>query len=173
MMHRARPGVRRAAMIVCSLVTAGCSSSTRADGGYPHAAEPIGTLRQSYDGELSESLAVYTFRNIDRLFPTRTIPRSAHPLPLPGADTPLGDLSFTDRGVRYTLDDYLGRNRVSGLLILQDGRIRFERYRLGNSPRTRRVSTSGAKSITSTLVRPAPKPGAIASRAGAVTKYVP
>ncbi len=172
-MHTARPGVQRAAMIVCSLVTAGCSSSTRADGGYPHAAEPIGTVRQSYDGALSESLAVYTFRNIDRLFPTRTIPRSAHPLPLPAADTPLGDLSFTDRGVRYTLDDYLGRNRVSGLLILQDGRIRFERYRLGNSPRTRWMSMSVAKSITSTLVGAALKQGYIASLDDAVTKYVP
>ncbi len=92
---------------------------------------------------------------------------------MPAADTPLGDLSFTDRGVRYTLDDYLGRNRVSGLLILQDGRIRFERYRLGNSPRTRWMSMSVAKSITSTLVGAALKQGYIASLDDAVTKYVP
>src|SRR5260221_847400 len=150
MLHTARPGVQRAAMIVCSLVRAGCRSSRRADGGYRQAAEPIGTVRQSYDGALSESLAVYTFRNIDRLFPTRTIPRSAHPLPLPAADTPLGDLSFTDRGVRYTLDDYLGRNRVSGLLILQDGRIRFERYRLRDFPRTPWMCIFGGQPLTST-----------------------
>lgn len=41
--------------------------------GYPHASEPIGTVRQIYDGVLSPDLAVTTYRNIDRLFPTRLI----------------------------------------------------------------------------------------------------
>ena len=41
--------------------------------GYPHAGEPIGTVEQIYDGHLTPDLAVSTYRNIDRLFPTRTI----------------------------------------------------------------------------------------------------
>ena len=64
---------------------------------YPHASEPIGTVRQMYDGALTPEMAVNTFRNIDRLFPTRTVAHGAHPKPLPLADTPLRDVSFRDR----------------------------------------------------------------------------
>jgi CubicO group peptidase (beta-lactamase class C family) len=119
---------------------------------YPHAAEPIGTVRQVYDGTLPFDLAVNTYRNIDRLFPSRIIAHTARrPLPLPRAIAPLGALSFTDSGRTYTLEQYLDTNRVTGLLVLHRGRIALELYRHGNSPRTRWMSMSVAKSITSTL----------------------
>ena len=54
---------------------------------YPHATEPIGTVRQIYDGALTPELAVNTFRNIDRLFPTRRVPHAARSMPLPLAPT--------------------------------------------------------------------------------------
>ena len=54
---------------------------------YPHATEPIGQLREIYDGVLTPEMAVNTFRNIDRLLPTRTVPHSANPLPLLPADS--------------------------------------------------------------------------------------
>jgi len=139
---------------------------------YPHAAEPIGTVRQIYDGALTPELAVNTFRNIGRLFPTRTVPHSAKPYPLPPAHAPLGPLSFSDGVKRYDLDDYLELNRVAGLLVLKDGRIKLEKYRFGNSPRTRWMSMSVAKSITSTLVGAALKQGYIAALSDPVTKYV-
>src|SRR2546423_5518761 len=140
---------------------------------YPHAAEPIGTVRQIYDGVLTPEIAVNTFRNIDRLFPTRTVPRSAKPYPLQPASTPLGTVSFSDGGRRYDLDDYLELNRVAGLLVLKDGRIKLERYRFGNSERTRWMSMSVAKSITSTLVGAALKQGYIAALSDPVPKYLP
>ncbi len=140
---------------------------------YPHAAEPIGTVRQIYDGVLTPNLAVNTFRNIDRLFPTRTVPRSAHPAPLLPATTRLGAVEFVDRDKQYSLDDYLELNRVTALLVLQDGRIMLERYRLGNTERTRWMSMSIAKSITSTLIGAALKQGYIGSLSDPVTRYVP
>lgn len=140
---------------------------------YPHAGEPIGTVRQIYDGALSPELAVNTFRNIDRLFPTRRIPHAAKPWPLPSAPVPLGDVPFTDRGIAHHLEDYLELNRVAGLLVLDHGRIALERYRFGNGPRTRWMSMSIAKSITSTLIGAAVKQGAIASLFDSVTHYVP
>ena len=139
---------------------------------YPHAAEPIGTVRQIYDGVLPPDLAVNTFRNIDRLFPTHTVSRSSRPLPLLPAATPLGAIDFVDRGKRYKLDEYLELNRVAALLVLQDGRIKLERYRFGNSPRTRWMSMSVAKSITSTLFGAAVKQKLIAP-SDSVTHYVP
>ncbi len=140
---------------------------------YPHAAEPIGTVRQIYDGVLTPQLAVHTFRNIDRLFPTRTVPRSSTPMPLPRAAAPLGTVRFTDRGTRYDLEDYLELNRVAGLLVLRNGRVALERYRFGNSARTRWMSMSIAKSITATLIGAAVQQGYIGALADPVTRYVP
>ena len=139
----------------------------------PHANEPIGTVRQVYDAALTPELAVSTFRNIDRLFPTRRVPRSTGPLALPVDPVSLSGLSISDRGRVYSLTEYLELNRVTGLLVIQDGRIRHERYLNGNTPRTRWMSMSIAKSITSTLVGAALKDGSIRSLADSVTHYVP
>jgi hypothetical protein len=69
--------------------------------------------------------------------------------------------------------DYMSLNRVSGLLILKDGKIAFERYELGNNETTRWMSMSVVKSITSTLVGVAIKDGHIKSIDDPVTKYLP
>ncbi len=140
---------------------------------YPHATEPIGAVRQVYDGALTLTEAVNTFRNIDRLFPTRVVPASLRPMPLPPSATPLRTLLFRVAGKRYDLEDYLELNRVAGLLVLHDGRVALERYRYGNSARTRWMSMSIAKSITSTLIGAAVKQGHIGSLSDPVVRYVP
>jgi CubicO group peptidase (beta-lactamase class C family) len=140
---------------------------------YPHATEPIGTVRQIYDGALTPELAVNTFRNIDRLFPTRAVAHAPHPLVLPQATTQLSGVTFNDRGKRYDLETYLDVNRVAGLLVLDHGRIALERYRFGNTARTRWMSMSVAKSIASTLIGAALKQGYIRSLSDSVTRYVP
>jgi len=72
---------------------------------YPHAGEPIGTVREVYDGRLYPDLAVNTFRNIDRLFPTRTVAGdpAARPLPetLPLSPAAMDDFAFESGGQRY------------------------------------------------------------------------
>lgn len=119
---------------------------------YPHAREPIGTVRQVYDGVLPFDARVNTFRNIDRLFPTRTVRRSQSPRPLPLDSATFPQIRFVDRDSNYTLERYLELNNVTGLLVLKNGRIRLERYLHGNTPATRWMSMSVAKSITSTLI---------------------
>lgn len=171
--------VRAIAAVLClasaTAAPAATGAATRgaAHEAYPHATEPIGSVRQIYDGVLTPQMAVNTFRNIDRLFPVRTVPRSANPLPLPHAAEPLKMPPFSDGDRRYTLDDYLELNRVAGLLVLHNGRIRLERYRYGNTERTRWMSMSIAKSITSTLIGAAVRQGHIRSLADPVTNYVP
>jgi CubicO group peptidase (beta-lactamase class C family) len=139
---------------------------------YPHASEPIGTVRQMYDGALTPEMAINTFRNIDRLFPTRAVAHGAHPKLLPMSDTPLGPVHFRDGEKSYDLEQYLDLNRVAGLLVLKSGRIALERYRYGNSERTRWMSMSVAKSITSTLVGAALAQHRIESLSDPVTRYV-
>ena len=139
----------------------------------PHATDSIGTVRAMYNGALSQALAVTTFRNIDRLFPTRTVAHGPAPHPLPLATSPLVDVRFTSKGVAWSLDTYLSANRISGLLVLKDGRIALERYAYGNGAGARWMSMSVAKSITSTLIGAAIRDGAIRSLDDPVTQYVP
>jgi CubicO group peptidase (beta-lactamase class C family) len=73
----------------------------------------------------------------------------------------------------YNLDSYLELNRVAAILVLHQGQVKLERYRFGNSKRTRWMSMSIAKSITSTLVGAAIRQGYIRSLLDSVTRYVP
>lgn len=180
--HRRQRDVRglpvmRAASITRSILTTllfvACESPEKRGATYVHGREPIGTVRQSYDGALSDSLAVNTFRNIHRLFPTRSVEPSATPRALPPSPRPLSAVRFTDRDSTYDLDRYLELNRVAAVLVLDSGRIALERYRFGNGPRTRWMSMSIAKSVSSTLVGAALRDGLIRSLDDSITHYVP
>ena len=139
----------------------------------PHADEPIGTVRQIYDGKLFPDIQVNTFRNIDRLFPTRTVKAGGKPYPLEVSDHPLENFHFMSRGKPYDLYDFLSLNRVSGILVVKDGKIAFEKYFLGNSRKTRWMSMSVVKSITATLVGMAIKDGYIKGLDDPLTDYLP
>ncbi|MCW7541348.1 beta-lactamase family protein [Aquabacterium sp. A7-Y] len=141
--------------------------------GFPHDHEPIATVRQLYDGALTPELAVSTYRNTHRLFATRRIEPARKPVPLPPSPKPLKDVTFAWQGQTYHLGDYLTQNRVAGLLILKDGKVAHETYRFGNTRRTRWMSMSMAKSVTSTLIGAAVRDGYISSLDDPVTKYVP
>jgi CubicO group peptidase (beta-lactamase class C family) len=140
---------------------------------YPHAGDSIGTVREIYDGVLSPELAVTTFRNIDRLFPTGQVLPGATPRALTPSARALGEVTFSDSTGTHSLEDYVRSNRVAALLVLEDGTVAHERYLFGNGPRTRWMSMSIAKSITSTLIGAAIHEGAIGNVDDLVTRYVP
>ncbi len=135
--------------------------------------EEIGTVQQIYDGTLYPDIQVRTFRHIDRLFPVRVVKHGASVYPLPKSDAPLKGVEFTSAGKKYDLYDYMSLNRVSGLLVLKDGKIAFERYELGNTETTRWMSMSVVKSISSTLVGAAIKQGYIKGLDDPITQYLP
>jgi CubicO group peptidase (beta-lactamase class C family) len=141
--------------------------------GYRHADEPIGTVRQVYDGRLYPDIQVNTFRNIDRLFPTRAVRRGVKISEMPVHLTAMDDFSFEIGGLRYDLYDVLSLNRVSGLLLIQDGVVRFEKYLLGNDETTRWMSMSVVKSITGVLVGAAIQDGLIGSLDDPIVRYLP
>ena len=68
---------------------------------------------------------------------------------------------------------YMVSQRASGLIIIHEGKIRFESYKLGHSRSGRWASFSVAKSITSTLVGAAIKDGFIRSLEDMVSSYIP
>ncbi len=133
----------------------------------------VAPVRDVYDGTLNLDAEVNTFRHIDELFPSRVVRHGGKPLPLPRSKKRLPDLSFTSEGVPYSIEDYLSRNRIAGLLIIKDGEIALERYRFGNTEQTRWVSWSVVKSISSTLLGAAIHDGYIGGLDEPVTKYLP
>lgn len=70
------------------------------------------------------------------------------------------------------VDEYMASQRTAGLLILQDGKIRFERYGLDFDAQGRWTSFSVAKSFTSTLVGAAIQDGYINSLEDSVSDYI-
>ena len=105
------------------------------------------------------------FRALDRLpflAKAREIAPSPSPTPLP-AGKPLSIPG---------LDDYLKSQNASALIILQDGKVRLERYALDFDAKGRWTSFSVAKSFTSTLVGAALQDGFIKSLDDKVSEYV-
>lgn len=106
------------------------------------------------------------FRAMDRLSflaKSNTIAPSANPLPLP-VGKPL---------VIPGVEAFMKSQRTAGLVIVVDGKVRFERYGLGFDAQGRWTSFSVAKSFTSTLVGAALKDGAIRSLDDKVSAYIP
>lgn len=107
---------------------------------------------------------------LDTFFLTRTVRTGSRVHPLDRGRP----LAAYERGGRRA--DALGRfmveQRVRGILVLHEGRIRLERYASPSSASTRWNSFSIAKSITSTLVGAALKDGAIHSLDDPVTRYI-
>lgn len=78
-----------------------------------------------------------------------------------------------DAALVAELDRYLADHHAAGIMVLEDGRVRYERYGLGFGPEGRWTSFSVAKSFTSTLLGAAIKDGRIASIDDPVTRYLP
>ena len=130
---------------------------------------PIGTPASWF---YDESVRVGSFSNLDRLLPHYTLKKAASPLPLPkAAGEPKVEYRFENQ--THTLDDFLARQRVTGLLLIKDGEILLERYQYDRTPAHRFVSHSMAKSIVGIAVGMALAEGKIASLDDAVSKYAP
>lgn len=147
---------------------------------YRHENEKIGTINNIYNGNMMPDLAINTFRNIERLFPTRQIPASSAPRPFEKSSLSLGpfksqikDETTELADQNYDLYDYLTLNSVTGIVVLKKGEMVYENYLRGNGPDTRWMSMSVAKSITSTLVGAAIQDGYIESMEDLTVKYVP
>lgn len=108
-----------------------------------------------------------TFRMMDGIpliAKSRQISAGQNVYPLPqGAPLAIG----------VDVDAYMKDQRTAGLVIVQDGKIRLEKYGLDFKGEGRWTSFSVAKSITSTLVGAAIKDGYIKSIEDKVSDYIP
>ncbi len=112
------------------------------------------------------------YRNIEKIFSTRTIKRGTDVFPLPSAAGAF-DVTYDFHGTSWNTDTFMTANRLSGLLVIKDGKIVLERYGLGRTPQDRWTSFSVGKSVTSTLIGAAIRDGYIKSLNSPVTDYLP
>lgn len=112
------------------------------------------------------------FRRMEQLTPTHTVRRGPRVHRLP-AGRPLHGLAWTSAGAPQTLESYMTGEHVSAVMVLQDGKVRLERYGLGYGPAGRWTSFSVAKSFTSTLAGAAVKDGYIKSVEDPIVRYLP
>lgn len=109
------------------------------------------------------------FRMLDKvpfIIESRPIAAGGEVRPLPVGE-PLDLSGHAD------LDAFMEAQNAASLVILQDGKIRLERYGIGFTGEGRWTSFSVAKSLTSTLVGAAIKDGHIKSLEDKVTDYIP
>ncbi|MBL8674059.1 MAG: serine hydrolase [Rhodospirillales bacterium] len=126
---------------------------------------PVGTRATWF---ADEKVRVGSFSQLDSILPHNTLARAEAPRPLPAAaETP----AYVYAG--RTIDDFLARRRITGLMVIKDGVVQIERYQYDRTPAHRFLSNSMAKSITSIAVGIALQEGLIKSLDDNAAVYVP
>ncbi|MDR9390023.1 MAG: serine hydrolase domain-containing protein [Wenzhouxiangella sp.] len=161
----------RVTQLACLLLTLACALAAA-----PLAAERSATADPLTPPELSwavlEQQNVLTwsqaqmrvgFPNIDQISPVRRILASQTPKPLPVALWP----------ATQSWADDMDALHLTGLLVIEDGVIRYEQYRQGHTAEQPWMSFSVTKSVVSMLYGAALKDGFIQSLDQTVSAYLP
>ncbi len=134
---------------------------------------PVGNARNWF---FNECVRVGSFTHqgeIPGLFNGRAnvMAPAEHPLALPKAAQEPAYLWSADGLKGLTIDDYMNRQRVMGLLVIKDGVIQVERYQYERHAQQRFLSNSMAKTITAMAVGLALREGRIQSLDDRADRY--
>lgn len=113
----------------------------------------------------SDAQRAERFRAMEQWFAGHEVPAAATPRALPAGAPLSADL-------QADLAKLMAETNAAGIMVLEDGKVRYEAYGLGLGPADRWTSFSVAKSFTSTLLGAAVKDGLI-SLDDPVTKHIP
>lgn len=115
----------------------------------------------------------YSFSNWDKIAPYKTLKASATPRQYERDILSLENVSIKTSGGEFKIAQYLEDAGISGLMVLQDGKVRFEYYAKGVQETTKYHLWSATKSYTSTLIGMALYQGVIESIDDPIKKYAP
>ncbi len=164
------------ALLASTLAIALAGCATAYDSGSPVAAAPAVT--QSMPERMAsmdpgDSILFWddarrsaAFRNMESLFPGLEVAPANDPRVF-REGPPLS------RDVQVAIRDFMTKTQAAGVMVLDNGVVRFEEYGLGMMPDDRWTSFSVAKSFTSTLLGAAIADGAIESVDTPVTSIIP
>ena len=115
---------------------------------------------------------VENFRTMPEMFPYHEIHRGENVFEF---ETALQDLpkTFEYNGKTYNIEELLEDTWTTGLIVIKDDKIRFEKYYRGNTRDTLNISWSVGKSFVSALIGIAIQEGAIKGVDVPVSDYAP
>jgi CubicO group peptidase (beta-lactamase class C family) len=120
----------------------------------------------------TEEKIVANFSRMKELFYWTPVKRSGETVPWPVAQKPIAT-QYLHEGEMKSVADWLDLTRTTSLLVIHDGAIAHEEYRLGTEPQDLRVSWSVAKSFLSAMMGIAVADGRIPDLDRAVDSYEP
>lgn len=109
------------------------------------------------------------FRRMYERFPSDLAARGTQVHALPAGQPLAADGS----DVQVRVAGYMAKYHIAGVMVLQDGRVRLQRYALGFGPQQRWISFSVAKSVTSLLLGIALQQGDIHGMDDKLGRYIP
>lgn len=151
--------------VACLAITLTIGSSTMAQ----RITDPALLSKNAFQWNQQEKELGFLY--MDVVYAARDVPNGnkVHKLP---QGTPIA--VFSKEGEKEKeLADFMTAQKVAGIIVLQDGKIRMEHYAFGLTDTGRWTSQSVAKSVTSTLLGAAIKDGYIKSVEEYVTQYIP
>ena len=106
------------------------------------------------------------------LLPTKRMAASSRPFVLPQASSIALASTYAFDGSQRSSETFLDTTDTAALLVLQNGQVRHETYRLSGGRDVQWISWSVAKSFVSALVGIALKEGQIRSLADQISDYI-
>lgn len=164
------------AAVVCLAAASGAAADPVFSPTGPNAADygggPSGYPRADRSNWFQQPYFVDAHSRFDEILPSRPVARPEAARPLARAAMPAG-FTYRFQGESRSVDDYLARNPVTGLIVLQDGAILLERYQYDRRDTHRMTSWSMAKTIVALLIGIAKEEGAIRSLDDTPADYLP
>lgn len=141
----------------------------------PHA-EPLNkaTNAQEFMSTLFSGEEQYSnFYRTEELLPSDKVAKSSQPIAWPQGKAVALPQHYTYEGKQLPTQALLEETDTAALLVIKDGKIRYENYRLTGAPDRHWMSMSVAKSVVSALVGIAVAEGKIKSIEDTAVTYVP
>lgn len=142
----------------------------------PVLAAPAATTHDQSVGQRRESVLFWSqakrdadFSRMYKLFPSDLVAHGTHVHALPKGQP----LMPTWKNPSITLNRYMKRYHIAGIMVLQNGHIRLQRYASNFGPDRHWTSFSVAKSVTSVLLGIALKQGYVHSLDDPLKAYIP